>query len=161
MTFQERSRLVSECNKPYCTGSKPNHMYLLEYLEDFFNKYRNISCFAVGYSCELSHNDVNPSQYLDADLKNFLMRMHKKRHLTNNIVILFADHGSRRGLVRKTYQGKIEERLPFLSIFVPESFRRNHRQLYKNLAENADKLTTPFDLHETLLHILHLNKVWL
>lgn len=56
--------------------------------------------------------------------------------------------------VRSTLQGKQEERLPFFSFTFPESFKKRFPQEYKNFVQNSDRLTTPFDIHATLKHIL-------
>ena len=56
-------------------------------------------------------------------------------------------------------QGKLEERLPFMSLTFPESFKQAHPQLYRNLQQNVDRLSTPFDLHETLLDLLDVTRV--
>ncbi|CAL1534008.1 unnamed protein product, partial [Lymnaea stagnalis] len=151
---QRESHLRQACSEQFCTGPTPNHQYLFQYLDDFFLKYRNISRFAVGFSGELSHDEVNPSQYLDSDLLNFFRRLRRKGQLKDTAVIVFSDHGSRRGKVRMTLQGKIEERLPFLAIYLPEDFRKKHSDLYRNVVMNAARLTSPFDVHETLLDLL-------
>ena len=59
----------------------------------------------------------------------------------------------------RTVQGKLEERLPFMSLTFPESFKQAHPQLYRNLQQNVDRLSTPFDLHETLLDLLDVTRV--
>ncbi|CAG5127706.1 unnamed protein product [Candidula unifasciata] len=157
---QAQSHLKSDCSAKYCTGPTPNHHYLLQYITDFFHKYPRIPHFAVGFSGELSHDEVNPSQYLDPDLLTFLTHFKAEGYLNNTLLILFGDHGSRKGILRRTLQGKIEERLPFMSMVFPESFRKKHRALYENLKRNAKGLTTPFDIHKTLLDVLDLPKVY-
>lgn len=41
---------------------------------------------------------------------------------------------------------------------MPKSFQENHPNEMRNLRLNARKLTTPFDIHETLKHFLHFDK---
>lgn len=53
--------------------------------------------------------------------------------------------------------GFYEERLPFLSIRLPVQFQEDHPELVSNLRENLNRLTTPYDLHITLKHILNLS----
>ena len=57
-----------------------------------------------------------------------------------------------------TVQGKLEERLPMMSLTFPDAFKREHADLFENLVKNSDRLTTPFDLHETFLHLLDIKK---
>ena len=61
--------------------------------------------------------------------------------------------------VRSTQQGKLEERLPFFSFTFPSWFESKYTEAYNNFKENAHRLTTPFDVHETLKNILHFNGV--
>lgn len=56
--------------------------------------------------------------------------------------------------VRNTLQGKLEERLPFFSFAFPDSFKSKHHTEYGRFKANLNRLSTPFDVHETLSDIL-------
>lgn len=142
----------------YCSGNTPNHMYLLQYTKDFFDTYANVSKFAFVFGSELTHWDNNPGEYADENIVQLLEYFRKKGYLDNTILIMYADHGARYSRVRNTVQGKMEERLPMMSLALPPSFKQNYPKLYKNLHQNSNKLATPFDIHETLLHVLHLDR---
>ncbi|XP_052214889.1 uncharacterized protein LOC127833586 isoform X1 [Dreissena polymorpha] len=142
----------------YCTGNVPNHVYLLNYTKEFFVKYANVSKFAFTFGSELTHWDNNPGEYIDADFVEMFEYLHKGGFLDNTFVMVFADHGARYSRVRKTIQGKMEERLPMMSIAMPKQIRENYPLLWRNLQRNADKLVTPFDIHETLINILNLSR---
>ena len=60
--------------------------------------------------------------------------------------------------VRDSLQGKLEERLPFISLIFPSSFQSKYNEAFSKLKANVDRLTTPLDIHSTLMDILHLNK---
>lgn len=141
----------------YCTGNVPNHMYLLQYTKDFFDKYANVSKFAFVFGSELTHWNNNPGEYMDVDFVQMLEYFKKKHYLDNTILIVYADHGARYSIVRNTIQGKMEERLPMMSLTFPKWFHDKYPDLIKNLRHNSNKLTTPFDIHETLSHILDLH----
>lgn len=143
----------------FCTGNVPNHMHLINYMKDFFVKYDNVSKFAFMFGCELTHSNNNPAEYMDEDFVELLTFLKSNGHLDNTVLYVFSDHGARYTKLRKTVQGKLEERLPMMSITFPKWFRKKHPTLYKNLVGNADRLTTPFDIHETLLDILDLGNV--
>ena len=51
-----------------------------------------------------------------------------------------------------------KKRMPFFSVLMPRTFQKKHPAEMKNLRLNSKKLTTPFDIHETLLHILNFQK---
>ncbi|PIO59860.1 hypothetical protein TELCIR_18664, partial [Teladorsagia circumcincta] len=74
------------------------------------------------------------------------------------MVIVMADHGHRFAKLRGTHQGQLEERLPFFSIALPADFREtaHGKKMYENLQRNKDRLSTPFDIHATLMDVLHL-----
>lgn len=59
--------------------------------------------------------------------------------------------------VRKTLQGKMEERLPFFSFIFPDEFKKRYATEYATFKENLHRLTTPFDVHETFLDLLSMN----
>ena len=63
--------------------------------------------------------------------------------------------------VRDTLQGKLEERLPLMSILLPEKLKRMRPDAQAQLEANANLLTTPHDIHATILDVLdwseHMN----
>lgn len=68
--------------------------------------------------------------------------------LTNFLVFFrFAE-------VRNTLQGKLEERLPFFSFIFPDAFKKRYPKEYAQFKDNLQRLTTPFDVHETFLDLL-------
>ncbi|KAJ8310199.1 hypothetical protein KUTeg_012064 [Tegillarca granosa] len=147
---------LREASPRYCTGATPNHIFMLDYLKDFFVKYNNVSKFAFGFMSELTHWDNNPGEYLDQDLLNFLKLFKSSRYLDDTLLIMMSDHGARYSRVRHTVQGKMEERLPFMSFVFPRSFKKKYSHLMKNLKINSNRLTTPFDIHETLQDVLEI-----
>ncbi|VDO98919.1 unnamed protein product [Soboliphyme baturini] len=70
------------------------------------------------------------------------------------MLIFMSDHGHRFAELRATEQGKLEERLPFFSIYLPPWFGKRYPEAMRNLRLNARRLTTPFDIHETLTSVL-------
>ncbi|PAV74960.1 hypothetical protein WR25_10174 [Diploscapter pachys] len=52
----------------------------------------------------------------------------------------------------------LHRRLPFFSISLPRRFRNTDigALMHKNLLSNVDRLSTPFDIHATLMDILHV-----
>lgn len=58
--------------------------------------------------------------------------------------------------MRATLQGKLEERLAFMSIILPDNLKINRPKAQISLQNNANVLTTPFDIHTTLLDAMGL-----
>ena len=50
----------------------------------------------------------------------------------------------------------MEERLPMMALLMPPSFRRQFSVEWRNLRRNAEVLASPFDVHQTLRHLLRL-----
>ena len=72
---------------------------------------------------------------------------------------LIGDHGARIGPLRNTMQGSLEERLPWASIVMPAWFEKQYPSLASNLRHNQDYVTSPFDLHATMQHLLSYPKL--
>ena len=88
------------------------------------------------------------------DILNFF-KSHKRDE--NTITFLFGDHGARAGAAgdfRNTNQGRLEEYMPFYSIVLPPGFKHDYPELYNNIKANTDVLTSHFDFHATLKHVL-------
>ncbi|KAJ7357526.1 hypothetical protein OS493_024331 [Desmophyllum pertusum] len=138
----------------YCIGGRAGHNISLEYLLSFLRAYKDKPKFSLITHSVVSHENLNTIGYVDDDLKTILQTLEKESFLNNTLLIIFGDHGIRYSGVRKTIQGKLEERLPFMSITTPKWFTGKYPGLYSNLVHNSKVLTTPFDVYATLRHIL-------
>ena len=114
--------------------------------------------FAFIFFSALTHDDMNEAAHMDVILERFFHSLHDSGHLRNAAVVLFADHGQRFGTTRGyTRMGWYEENLPMLLIAMPASFRGQHRKMMETLRSNQYKLTTPFDVHETVRRLLDVS----
>ncbi|EYB84596.1 hypothetical protein Y032_0314g2251 [Ancylostoma ceylanicum] len=143
-----------------CLGSEPLHKTWFRYSREFMQVYKDVPRFLLMHQGLLSHDDINLVEVEDEDLANTLLEMHKSGELDDALVIVMADHGHRFAKLRETHQGQLEERLPFFAISLPKKFRHTEHgmKMYANLMKNKDRLTTPFDIHATLMDILHIPK---
>ena len=137
-----------------CINNRPAHNVSLNYLLSFFRSYKNQPNFAFLSHAALSHDDVNMIGYMDDDLTTFLQTFQRESFEKNTMLIIFGDHGHRFASLRKTIQGKLEERFPFMSISLPNWFLDKYPDLHKNLVQNSRVLTSPFDVYATLRHVL-------
>lgn len=90
---------------------------------------------------------------MDGRVKSFLEDI--EPYLNSTVVVFFSDHGPRFGDMRNTFQGWLEDRMPFIYFHLPPSFKAAHPNWYQNLQANKNKLTSPFDLHATLQQVLY------
>uniref|UniRef100_A0AC34QR95 Uncharacterized protein n=1 Tax=Panagrolaimus sp. JU765 TaxID=591449 RepID=A0AC34QR95_9BILA len=135
-----------------CYDRRPLHEIQFEYLSEFLKGYENKRKFAWWWTQDLSHDDLNKIGAIDLDFREFLEK-HEKL-LEKSIVIVFSDHGHRYAEIRETVIGRLEARLPFLTIRIPKELREKHSWIVENLKLNSKTMTTQYDLHQTLLHVL-------
>ena len=105
--------------------------------------------FAFTWMARLSHDNLNKAGFVDPFVAKLLNKLFDENLMTNTIIIFFSDHGIRFGPIRQTLSGKMEERMPFMHLYLPEKWRN------RNLTVNENRLTTPFDIHATLKHIIN------
>ncbi|KAI9580308.1 hypothetical protein GQX74_000301 [Glossina fuscipes] len=143
-------------NEDFCISHQANHLVMMEYTKNFMVKYSDTPRFVFSFHGSLSHDSVNLIEAADDDIAAWLDKLKQKQLLENTILIFMSDHGNRFADVRNTVQGKQEERLPFFSFAFPDSFKKRFPREYANFVNNSERLTTPFDIHATLTHILEL-----
>ena len=137
-----------------CSRSTFMTNFTLDYVLSFFTAYPDNLKFAFAFMSYLAHAHPNHLSFADNDLLRVLHTFVKHKYHENTVIVIFGDHGSRNDDVRNTMQGKLEERLPWLSISVPEWIEEKYPDITSALKQNQDILSTPFDLHATLHHVL-------
>lgn len=139
-----------------CVGSREVYKTFLEYIKRFVRAMEGNKqpYFGFFWEVSLSHDFLNTPKWGDEDFEALFRFLGESGSLTRTVLIFMSDHGLRFGPIRKTYQGRMEERLPFLNIVLPETYRLEYSQAYHNLVKNTRRLTTPFDLHKTLVDLL-------
>ncbi|XP_039296130.1 uncharacterized protein LOC111050348 isoform X2 [Nilaparvata lugens] len=141
-------------HKPLCVGSMPRHKVMLDYARHIFTVNKERPKFVFGFHGEISHDSYNQVGAADDDLLEWMKWFNDEGHLNNTVLILMSDHGHRFAEVRNTQQGRLEERLPFFSFAFPPWFEKLHPEAARNFKINSERLTTPFDIHSTLMNIL-------
>uniref|UniRef100_A0A5S6R4W0 DUF229 domain containing protein n=1 Tax=Trichuris muris TaxID=70415 RepID=A0A5S6R4W0_TRIMR len=142
---------IENASYSFCLGSETVHRAQLSYVEDFFATYPHEQPkFAFQFFVRYSHDDINLAVNADAATVEHLKYFEKNGFLNDTLLVVFADHGSRFSAIRRTKQGKLEERYPFVSVILPPWFKEVYPNAVANLRKNSKRLTTPFDLHATL-----------
>lgn len=144
-------------HKHHCVADQLETDMLLHYVTDFSRQFRAKPHFGFTFITRLTHDNVNDAGAADEPHLNFLKTFRAEGHLNNTVLIYYSDHGNRFGEMRNTYVGKAEERLPFLFLVFPDWFPSRYPGLYKNLRINSNRLTTPFDVYETLKDVLYFD----
>ncbi|KRF84091.1 uncharacterized protein Dvir_GJ12972, isoform F [Drosophila virilis] len=142
---------------PHCVGFETEAEHVYNYAQEFAKRYRNDSFFGFFWTNTHSHSDISQTSSMDDYLRGYLQRLVAQGTMEHSIVVFFSDHGLRFGPTRATWSGHLEERLPFLFIWLPPFVRQTHPEFVEALRQNRNRLTTPYDLHMTLKHILTLS----
>ncbi|XP_068620841.1 uncharacterized protein [Battus philenor] len=156
---EKHSGKIKDFNSYLCMDGKYFFQVLLDYIENLTMTLRSSKLFGFFWEITMSHDYLNYPMVMDTSYDFFLNNMRRSTYLEETILILLSDHGIRWGDIRTTKQGRIEERLPFVYILTPRSFRKIYSEAYHNLQLNSKRLTTPFDLHATLNDLVDLENI--
>ncbi|GAB1601322.1 uncharacterized protein LOC115217513 [Argonauta hians] len=155
--FLALQRSKSLWTNEHCILDRLETDFVLRYVYDFAKTYSDKPHFAFAFITGLTHANINNVGYADEPYLQFFKTMFEEGRLNNTVVFFYSDHGSRFGNFRTTYQGKLEERLPFMFLIFPPWFPKRYPKLHSILTTNANRLTTPFDIYETLVDILYFD----
>ncbi|KAI6236761.1 hypothetical protein M3Y95_00192500 [Aphelenchoides besseyi] len=148
---------VRRRSKFLCYNDDPMHMLQVRYFEQLIQNYDDKRpFFALNWFTELAHDWLSQVSSADEDFENLLRK--NVKHLKNTFFFMFSDHGHRFDAIRQTMIGRIEERMPFFSMHVPEELVEKIPELQKTLKWNSKQLTSFFDLYVTMRDILDLQK---
>mgnify|MGYP001794738703 CR=1 FL=1 len=137
-----------------CSKSTSMANFTLDYLTSFFEAYSDMPKFGFAFMGFSTHARPNYLSFIDYDLLHFLKFFKKNNFHKNTMLVILGDHGSRNDDVRNTMQGKLEERLPWLSITLPKWVEEKYPEIRAALRHNQNLISTPFDMHATLRHVL-------
>ncbi|KAK6751781.1 hypothetical protein RB195_003293 [Necator americanus] len=119
----------------------------------FANKYKDICHFGFTFVTTLTHEAGFMLETLDEQISTSLQNLYFTGALDKGISVIMGDHGNRIGLVQFSYTGRIEERMPLMAIRLPPDFKKMYPKEYSNFLVNKWKLTSNFDIHQTLKDI--------
>ena len=143
----------------HCIRNQTSFDLFLSYIDQFWSAYSLHKKFFFAFFKQYTHDGYSAGALLDPSLLAFLKKFNQTNDGKETILVLMTDHGARFSLARQTAQGKLEERLPLMSWIFPQSFRAKYPQAMRNLEKNIPRLTTPFDIHATLVSLLDMEKL--
>ncbi|XP_046386571.1 uncharacterized protein LOC124156217 isoform X2 [Ischnura elegans] len=156
---EDENAHLKRMNAKVCVGPRLTVQLVLGYTEKLVKTLSQAPnphpVFGLTWVTSLTHDYLNSAGYLDEPQARLLEEIAATGALNRTVVFFISDHGIRWGGIRETYQGKLEERLPFVYAVLPPSLKERYPSAVANLRRNARKrLTTPFDLHATLADLL-------
>ncbi|KAF0289114.1 hypothetical protein FJT64_012562 [Amphibalanus amphitrite] len=151
----EQSRLAQR-RGDHCVGHRLTFELQLQLLQDLMAAPDPSSPhFALVFSNAPSH--AGPLSHIGAlqpGLLQFLRAYRTSSRRNSSVLILFSDHGMRFGPVMRTELGGYESRMPLLYVILPPWYERQYPRRVASLRVNSRRLTTFFDVHATLRHLL-------
>ncbi|KAH8380553.1 hypothetical protein KR009_011363 [Drosophila setifemur] len=142
---------------PHCLGYETASEHVYDYALEFSRRFLNETYFGFFWTNTHSHSDISQTSSMDDYMEAYLQKLVRQGTMDNSIVVFFSDHGLRFGPARITWSGHLEERLPAMFIWLPAHLRKSHPEFVRGLRINKNRLTTPYDLHLTMKHILSLS----
>ena len=137
-----------------CLGDKKPNEVMFKYIEKLIKTKKDEKVFSFFWTSAVTHEFINYPTLIDEDLSNLLNTMEDEEYLNKTVLLLLSDHGIRYGSFRETNQGMIEERQPLLYFILPKWFKQTYPEAHENLMINRRRLTTPFDIYETVKDLL-------
>ncbi len=140
-----------------CIGARKRHAIQLDLMLKFKREYNGLfNSIAIMHYVENSHDRIERLDWVDNDLYKFLSTGFNEGLFNNTAIFLFSDHGSRFTDKRLAKNRYLEERLPFISVYLPQHYREIYPDKYNNLKINSNRLTSPFDIHATVRDLTDL-----
>ncbi|EDW30105.1 GL22506 [Drosophila persimilis] len=143
----------------FCVGRHMSSGYVWDFAVQFVERFLQRSpMFGLFWSNSFTHNSFIGAAAMDHLLREYLQLFQKLGLFKRSIVLLVSDHGYRFGDIRtRTSSGYLEERLPMLWLYAPPWFHQKYPHYVANLRKNRNRLSSNYDLHMTLQHLLQLN----
>ncbi|KAL3921537.1 MAG: hypothetical protein SGILL_002698 [Bacillariaceae sp.] len=132
----------------------------LNFIQNMWRTYESAPKFAFlnamaahDYSHDWERVTVMAERY-DEHLYQFLKGMLSRSDAHQTVIILRSDHGLQRGPMAMDYGLQVEHRRPWTEILVPEGLVASKHALF----ENQNRMTTGFDLYNTIRSLLSRSK---
>ncbi|XP_064454848.1 uncharacterized protein LOC135366125 [Ornithodoros turicata] len=148
-----RSALKVYSGKLPCFGARDQTSVHLNYTASVLSLLKDELHFSYTWIIDVAHEDVNGAGYADSSFRATFQSLEEAGVMNRSVVVFLSDHGTRYGDIRLLLTGKYEDRLPFCFLMFPPAFHQKYPHVIENLRKNQRRLTTPFDLHATLLEI--------
>ncbi|KAG7170852.1 hypothetical protein Hamer_G023832 [Homarus americanus] len=142
-------------NSNVCQGDKFSIQVIQDYSLEVARTFLDTPTFGLYWSASLSHDYINMLRHADIPHLHYLHQLQEAGALNHTALFFVSDHGMRWGSIRSTYVGMLEERLPYVLLYLPPWFRDKYHAAFKNLQTNTRRLTANYDLYQTLLDIAY------
>ncbi|KAH8353099.1 hypothetical protein KR084_008876 [Drosophila pseudotakahashii] len=144
----------------YCLGRRLANSYIFDYCRQFMQRFvADRPIWGMFWSNHFSHDDFFMLSAMQHKILNDFLNFEKDGAFDHTIMIFFSDHGARFGPLMYMKESFLEERLPMMFIYLPPWFRKKYPQYVQALSQNQHRLSSNFDVYNTLKHILNIEEV--
>ncbi|XP_028166711.1 uncharacterized protein LOC114357339 [Ostrinia furnacalis] len=157
--FLKENTLKSNRQESVCMGDEYYYKVVLKFIHNLISILSPSKLFALLWESSISRKQLNFPNLLDKDYESFLRKLNDEGYLNETFVFVISDRGIKYGDIHLTKRSEFEQRLPIASILVPPTFSEKYPLAYENLKTNSRRLTTAFDIHETLIDLINLNAI--
>ena len=139
-----------------CLYGKPINEYMINYALQFWEKYaENKKYFRMifNYGNEPTGNAI---KYLDEPLYNMLWSLYNQGKLKNTAVIILSEQGNKNnGLydILGSAEFELEKKYGVFIMILDWNEKFKKRNYHNNLINNQNLFITPYDVHNTLVHL--------
>ena len=145
-----------------CLYGLDTFKYLIEFGRQFWNIYKNNKKY-LRLTFQDGHEPTGQViQYVDEHLYNFLNQLYKDHLLKDTAIFVLSDHGNSYFnyvyyYIFKSDDSLIERTYGTLFILIPNKKNDIYKDYHNIIHENQQTLVTPFDIHDTIIHIIFGN----
>ncbi|EDW88597.2 uncharacterized protein LOC6527812 [Drosophila yakuba] len=145
------------CKMKYCLGRRLVNSYIFDYCRQFMQRFvAKRPIWGMFWSTHFSHDDFTMLSAMQHKVLGDLLNFEKDGSFEHTIMIFFSDHGSRYGPLMATKESFLEGRQPMMFIYLPPWFRIKYPHYVEALAQNQNRLSSNFDVYNTLKHIINI-----
>ena len=142
-----------------CLYGKQNTEYLIEYINQFWEKYRNNRKYSIIIDNHAHEGTLTVIKHIDEIIANFLNNLFNNNLLKDTSVFLLSDHGV--GMPSIYYSSDFYQReydLPLLLLIINDRKNITYEKQYKYIYENQQSFITSFDIYNTFGNLLYGNR---
>jgi hypothetical protein len=143
-----------------CLYNKSATEYSLEYMHQFFTKYKKEAKFFRLGLYEAHEGSLEVIKYSDQHLTDFFIKMENEGHLDDTVVFIQSDHGFSfvgpySALDLEDYTHELV--LPASFLLMPTK-GNNYYKIRQVLKYNENSMVTPFNTYNSLLRLLTITE---
>lgn len=145
-------------SEQYCFHNYPKIVRFLDIVKRHLVSMKSVLQFQYAFLTDLCHEeDSSEEERADEYMVSFFKQMYENGYFNKTVVLFYSDHGHRYTPIRNTLVGLLEERTPMFNIWFPQWFYAKYPHIENNLRINTVRLSSLYDVHETLHDIAEAN----